>query len=195
MSSTTAVGSDDQGVAEQAASKVQDVASTAQEKADELASKGRNRLSEQLDQRTTEVGSQARSVADVLRRSTKPLQEQGNGTAANVANGAAERIERAGSYLEEKSGDDILMDIEDFARRRPWVVTGLGLLGGIVASRFIKASSEKRYRSSRGFDAAGAYGYGYGGDAGATPAPVTSGGYVGTAGYRSPGDDPLAPER
>jgi hypothetical protein len=38
-----------------------------------------------------------------------------------------------------------MRDVEGFARRRPWMLAGLGLLGGVAAARFVKASSEKRY--------------------------------------------------
>ena len=67
-----------------------------------------------------------------------------------VAEGAADRFERLGGYLEQTSGDELLRDVEDFARRRPWMVAGMGLVAGIAASRFLKASSERRYGSAQG---------------------------------------------
>jgi len=201
MSSTTAAGSEQQGVVDQASAKVQDVASTAQEKAGELTSKGRSRVSEQLDQRTTDAGSQARSIAQALRSSTDRLQEDGNTQAVNVANRAADQIERVGSYLEQRSGDDMLRDVENFARRRPWMIAGASLLVGIAASRFLKASSEKRYSGYTGYPGYSGYrspsAYGaYGEYDGGGELPQVTGAYVGTTGYSSPGaDDPLAPER
>jgi len=185
----------------QASAKAQDVASTAQEKAGELTSKGRSRLSEQLDQRTTDAGSQARSVAQALRSSTDRLQEDGNTQAVTVANRAADQIERVGSYLEQRSGDDMLRDVENFARRRPWMIAGASLLVGIAASRFLKASSEKRYSGYTGYPGYSGYrspsAYGaYGEYDGSRELPQVTGAYVGTTGYSSPaGDDPLAPER
>jgi len=185
----------------QASAKAQDVASTAQEKAGELTSKGRSRLSEQLDQRTTDAGSQARSVAQALRSSTDRLQEDGNTQAVTVANRAADQIERVGSYLEQRSGDDMLRDVENFARRRPWMIAGASLLVGIAASRFLKASSEKRYSGYTGYPGYSGYrspsAYGaYGEYDGGRELPQVTGAYVGTTGYSSPAaDDPLAPER
>jgi hypothetical protein len=41
--------------------------------------------------------------------------------------------------------------VEDFARRRPWLVAGIGFAVGLAASRFLKASSERRYTGSRQF--------------------------------------------
>ena len=79
---------------------------------------------------------------------------------AGVTDAAAERVERLGAYLERVSGDELLRDAEDFARRRPWMVAGMGLLAGFAASRFLKASSERRYavRSSTGRRGAGELG-------------------------------------
>ena len=55
------------------------------------------------------------------------------------------------------NGDQLLRDAEEFARRRPWMVAGMGLVAGLAASRFLKASSERRYGS-----------FGSNGDAGRT---------------------------
>jgi hypothetical protein len=133
------------GLAGQASEKVQDAAAVAQEKASELREQGTSRLRDQLDQRSTDAGSQVRSVAEALRRGSSDLQNEGNTSGAQLAGQAADRFDRFGSYLEQKSGDEFMRDIETFARRRPWMLAGLGMLAGIAAARFLKASSEQRY--------------------------------------------------
>jgi ElaB/YqjD/DUF883 family membrane-anchored ribosome-binding protein len=150
-----------EGLVGEAASQVEDAAASAQQKASELKEQGRSKLSETLDERTTQAGGQARQMAHALRRSGEQLREQGEGQqAAGVTEGAAERIERLGGYLERTSGDEMLRDAEDFARQRPWIVAGLGLMVGLVASRFLKASSERRYDSTTGGRYRSRYGYG-----------------------------------
>ena len=136
---------DQDNLTAQASSKMQEATSVAQEKGSELREQGSVRLREQFDQRSTEVGSQVRSVAEALRRSGNDLGGHGNGSAAELTGQAADRLERFGVYLEQKSGDEFMRDVEGFARRRPWMLAGLGLLGGVAAARFVKASSEKRY--------------------------------------------------
>jgi ElaB/YqjD/DUF883 family membrane-anchored ribosome-binding protein len=151
-----------EGLVGQEGSQMEGAAATAQQKASELKEQGRSKLSDTLDERTTQVGGQARQMAQALRRSGTQLREQGDGQqAAGVTEGAAERIERLGGYLERTSGDDLLRDAEDFARRRPWMVAGLGLMVGLAASRFLKASSERRYDSTPGGRYRSRYGYGY----------------------------------
>jgi hypothetical protein len=161
--SSTANETGQEGLVGQVASQTEDAAAKAQEKAVELKEQGRNKLSETLDQRTTQAGGQARQMAQALRRSGEQLREQGEGQqVAGVTEGAAERIERLGGYLEQTSGDELLRDVEDFARRRPWMVAGIGVVVGLAASRFLKASSERRYDSAPGRPTARRYGYGTG---------------------------------
>jgi hypothetical protein len=129
---------------------MQEATSVVQERGSELREQGSARLREQFDQRSTEVGSQVRSVAEALLRSGNDLGAEGNGGAAELTGQAADRLERLGSYLEQKTGDDFMRDVEGFARRRPWMLAGLGLLAGVAAARFMKASSERRYSAHLG---------------------------------------------
>jgi ElaB/YqjD/DUF883 family membrane-anchored ribosome-binding protein len=138
-----------EGLVGQASAQVQEAASTAQEKAVELKQQGKSKLGATLDQRTNEAGVQARKMAQALRRSGEELSNEGNGQhVAGLAEGAADQIERLGGYLERTSGDELVRDVEDFARRRPWMIAGMGLVAGLAASRFLKASSERRYGGS-----------------------------------------------
>jgi ElaB/YqjD/DUF883 family membrane-anchored ribosome-binding protein len=138
-----------QGRSDQASAKVQGAASAAQEKAADLREQGSARLRDQFDQRSNQAGSQVRSLAEALRRSGNDLSDEGNGNAAQLTGQAADRIERLGSYLEQKRGDELMRDVETFARRRPWMLAGLGMLAGVAAARFMKASSEQRYGDYR----------------------------------------------
>ena len=86
------------------------------------------------------MATDARSVAEELRN-------QGKDQPAKLAEQAADRAERFGDYLQRSDGDTILGDIEDFGRQRPWAVIAGGIALGFAASRFLKASSTRRYES------------------------------------------------
>jgi hypothetical protein len=138
-----------EGLKDKVAPKVQDAASAAQEKASELREQGSVRLRDQFDQRSNQAGTQVRSLAEALRRGGNDLSNEGNSSAARLTGQAADRIEQLGSYLEQKRGDELMRDIEMFARRRPWMLAGIGMLAGVAAARFVKASSEQRYDGYR----------------------------------------------
>jgi len=120
----------------------------AQEKAREVAGQAKGRLKEQVDQRSTQAGQQITTVAGDVRSVAEQLRTQGKDTPARYAEQAAEKVQGAGQWLENADGDQILRDVEDFARRNPWAVAAGGLALGLVASRFLKASSGERYRAS-----------------------------------------------
>src|SRR3954469_1004052 len=123
----------------------------AKEKAQEVKGQAKNRVSEQVDQRSTQAGQQVSSMADDARSVAEQLRSQGKDQPAKLAEQAAQRAESLGDYLQRSDGDAILRDLEDFGRRQPWAVIAGGLALGFAASRFLKASSSRRYeqRSSR----------------------------------------------
>ena len=176
----TAEGIGQEGLVGQASTRVQEAASTTRERTVELKEQGKSKLGETLDQRTNEAGVQARKMAQALRQSGEQLSNEGNAQqVAGLAGGAADRIERLGGYLERTSGVELVRDAEDFARRRPWMVAGIGLVAGLAASRFLKASSERRY-AGPAQTSGGSSPYGYG------VSPQSTGG--------QPADEPIARE-
>jgi hypothetical protein len=141
-------GSGSQSMAGQAQEKVQ-------EKAQEVRGQVSSRVREQADTRSTQAGEQVTSLAEAMRRTGQTLRDEGNDTPAKVTDAVAEQADRLGSYLRDADGDAILRDVENLARRQPWLFAAGGLVLGVVASRFLKASSGRRYESTNGGSARG----------------------------------------
>jgi ElaB/YqjD/DUF883 family membrane-anchored ribosome-binding protein len=129
-----------------ATQSVQGATEQAKEKAQEVAGEAKQTLRSQVDERSRMAGDRVRGQASDLRSVSDQLREQGKEGPAKLAQQAADRTERLGSYLEESDADRILADVEDFARRNPWAIVAGGLAAGFVASRFLKASSSDRYQ-------------------------------------------------
>jgi ElaB/YqjD/DUF883 family membrane-anchored ribosome-binding protein len=129
----------------QASSPTEGAKQQVQEKAQEAQRQARSRVREQVDQRSTQAGEQLRSSAQALRETSERLRDQGQDAPAQAARRMAEQAERVGGYLRESDADRILNDAEDFGRRRPLAVVGIGLFVGFAASRLLKASSRDRY--------------------------------------------------
>jgi hypothetical protein len=82
-----------------------------------------------------------------LRAVSGSLREQGKDGSARAADKLAEYVENVGGYLHEKDEGALLSDVEDLGRRQP-LAAGAGALALVFAdSRFLKASSSKRYSS------------------------------------------------
>jgi hypothetical protein len=103
-------------------------------------------MREQVDQRSTQAGEQVNATAEALRTTSRQLRDQGQDAPAQATEKVAHHAERLGGYLSESSADRILDDLEDFGRRQPLAVIGLGVAAGFLASRFLKASSRERYQ-------------------------------------------------
>ena len=130
--------------------KAQEAQAKVQEKAGEAREQARGRVREEVDRRSSEAGEQVASTAQTIRRVGDSLRDEGNDGPARMAAQAADRTERLGSYLKDSDADRILGDVEDFARRQPWVMALGGIALGVAAARFMKASSSERYRSRGG---------------------------------------------
>jgi hypothetical protein len=135
------------GATDQARDKAQEVAGQAQEKAQQAAGQAKNRVAVEVDNRSTQAGEQLRSTAGDVRSVGEELRKQGKDKPAQLAERAADRVERVGGYLHDSDGERILRDVEDFGRKNPWAVVAGGLALGFVASRFLKASSSRRYQA------------------------------------------------
>jgi hypothetical protein len=136
------------GTTEQVKDQVREQAQVAQHKARGVVGQARGRLSEQVDQRSTQAGKRIAETASDVRTIAEQLRSQGNQAPASLAEQVAGQADRVGDYLRDASGDRILRDVEDFARRQPMLVTAAGLALGFAASRFLKASSSRRYQSA-----------------------------------------------
>jgi len=123
----------------------------AKDKAQEAMGNAKDRagsqLRSQVDQRSTDAGQRVGSLASDARAVGESLREQGKDQPAKLAEQVADRAERFGDYLKESDADRILGGLEDLGRRQPWAVIAGGVAVGLVASRFLKASSIARYET------------------------------------------------
>ena len=135
---------------DQVKDQVRDKALVAQDTARGALGQARGRLSDQVDQRSTQAGERIAGTAGDVRSVAEELRRQGKDAPAALAEQVAGQADRVGDYLKGASGDRLLRDVEDFARRQPLLVAAGGLVLGFAASRFLKASSSRRYES--GYD-------------------------------------------
>jgi hypothetical protein len=137
-----------------------DVRETAQKAVDQ----SKSFLGKQVDDRTTQIGQQIGSVAQELRSVGDQLKQSPiAGPVAGYVDQGVGYVERLGQYLESADSDRLIGDLEGFARQQPWAVAAGALVLGFAASRFLKTSSARRYRSTSGTGTSyGTTGSGYG---------------------------------
>ena len=149
---TETSSSHESGASAEVKDKGVELVSAAQEqmtaKAHELGGEANFQIREQLDQRSTQAGEQLQSIGKTLQSGANQLRSEGKDVPARVVEEVARRADDVGGYLRSAEADRILGDIEGFARTRPWLTAGVGALAGFLASRFVKASGNRRYEGA-----------------------------------------------
>lgn len=105
------------------------------------------RIRSLLEQQTDRAADQLGGVASALQKAADQLHAENNGAAAQVAVQAADKVERVADMLRHSSLDDIVGEVESFARRQPELFIGGAFALGFLAARFVKSSGERRLHS------------------------------------------------
>jgi len=154
-----------EGGSPEGGSMVQQAQAAVQERAREARSSVGQAVGKQVDNGAQQLGGQLLEVAQAFTRTKDGLRAEGKDRPATALETVGDRAERLGRYLTETSPEHKLHDFEHFGRRNPWVVIAGGAALGFLASRFLKASSGRR------FDGLVAQGYSSRDVAWAPPAP------------------------
>lgn len=119
------------------ASNVRD---TVREKASTIAHGAKEQAREQFDSRKGKAIGELDGLANALRRAGGEL-ESSNGMSGRLLSTVADRIESFGRSIDGRDLDDIVHEVEGFARRNPAAFLGGAVAIGFLASRFLKSSS------------------------------------------------------
>ncbi|KAA0589032.1 hypothetical protein J2848_004066 [Azospirillum lipoferum] len=132
-------------------SSVDEMKKTVNRAADDVMSTGREtlgnaqgRIRSLLEQQTGRAADQLGGVANALHKAAEQLNQENGGVVADYAEQAAGRVERVADMLRDANVDDIVGEVESFARRQPEVFIGAAFAVGFLAARFIKSSSDRR---------------------------------------------------
>ena len=119
----------------------------AQEEATDAGRQGigaaQNRIRAVFEQQSHRAADQIGSVAHALHQAAEQLEAENNGTAARYTVMAADRVEQFADTLRNSTVDDLVGQVEGFARRQPEIFLGAAFGVGFLFARFIKSSSER----------------------------------------------------
>jgi len=191
-------------VGETASQAGQQVAGVAKEQAANVAQQTKVEAKHLLNQTRNELSSQAgtqqQRVAGGLRSLGSELQSMASksdtdGPAAQVARQAADRIQTAAGWLENRDPGQVMTEAQRFARQRPGTFLAIAAVAGLAVGRLTRglaADSSSNSASSAGQQAGfsdqsggGAYDSGQPGSGwqGSAPAPDPASAYI--SGYES----------
>lgn len=126
---------------QQAAELGQQARETTGQLAGQVGGQVKSQLSTQKDQVAGTIGS----VAEALRMTGQQLRQQNQAPVGDYADTAAQMVDRFSGYLREHDVEDIVGEVEGFARRQPAVFLGAAFALGFMAARFLKSSGSAAY--------------------------------------------------
>jgi hypothetical protein len=107
---------------------------------DQVKDKATSQLHSQKDRATAGLGS----VADAVRQTGRQLRDKRQDAVADMVEGAAAQLERFSNHLKDRDLDELVEDAQRLARQQPALFIGTSFAAGLIAARFIKASSPSR---------------------------------------------------
>ena len=121
--------------AEQFTSKARETAETVEERAGEMAKStletGKDNLAKSLE-----------GIARALHQAGDRMRQEQQGSVANYVNQAANQLDHFAGTVRDRSVDDMLSDVEQYARSQPEIFIGGAFFLGLVAARFLKSSGQ-----------------------------------------------------
>jgi len=159
--STSGVTGKLQDTAGRVADTVQDAAAPVLDQAGERASQVADQMMDQATSRLDMGNGYAvetlTGVAQALRQTGQHLREEGSQpTLGQSADTGAQQIERLTGYLRQRDANELLSEVESYARRNPVTFAGGAFALGLLAARFFRSSGQRsQSRARSGGSAAG----------------------------------------
>ena len=97
-------------------------------------------LAEQKDGAASSLGS----FAGTLRKAARESDGSGDGSAARMAEWAADGLERVSATLRSNDLNGMMREVESFARSQPVAFFFAAAAAGFLATRFLKAGAQPR---------------------------------------------------
>lgn len=165
--------------------KAQDVVEQTQQKAGEVVDQAKQQATSQLSSQKDRAVDSLGTVVDALRQTSKHLRESDQQGIAQYADKAAERVEQFSGQLRGKDVQEIVRDVERYARQQPALFLGGAFVLGLLGARFLKSTAQREddgdtshYRSGQyGGYRPGYYSGAYGGAYGSGAASGRPGAY------------------
>lgn len=140
---------------DQAKQQAQKVVEQTQQKAGEVMEQARDKTKSWAEQQKCVTADSLHGVARAVRETGMHLRGQQDNPVHNYANfveGSADAVERAAHYLRETDVDQMVGEVERFARRQPALFLGIAAALGFFAVRFLKSSGSSGSREQIGYN-------------------------------------------
>jgi len=167
-----------QEIKDQAREKTGEVIDQAKEKTGQVVGQVTDQAKSQIESQKGRAAEGLSSVSQALRQTGQQMRDQQDGATAPIAqyvDKAADQVDKISTFLNEKNLDQMVTEVERYARRQPAIFLGGAVALGLIGARFLKSSAQRgsqmqqgdrgygydSYRSNYSAGYGGGYGTGY----------------------------------
>ncbi len=134
---------DSTGTRQKAEEAGQQLKGKAREVGEKARVKGKSKAYGFLGDGKRRAASGLENTAQALYRMGDQFRENNQEGMSRYAERASSQIQSISDYLYDREPDDIIEDVQEAARRRPWIVIGGAFIAGLATARFLKASKRQ----------------------------------------------------
>lgn len=127
----------------EARDKTRELMDEARERTSDVVSRAGERARSEFENQKSRAAQSLSTVASVLRESGQQLRDRDEAAVAPVVDRVADGVDRLSNFLNSRNVDDMMRDVQQFARRRPEVFLGAFFTLGVLAARFMKAGQRE----------------------------------------------------
>lgn len=113
----------------------------------ETMDKAKQQAKSMVEERKAQTARSLETFAETFRESGQKLRDRDERQLASYTERTADQVEQFSNYLRSKDTDEVIEDVERFARRQPEVFVGGAVALGLLAARFLKSSGRRRRRT------------------------------------------------
>ncbi|MEQ4300085.1 hypothetical protein ABNF97_01615 [Plantactinospora sp. B6F1] len=124
------------GLAHSATDRGRDIAAEAGRQAQNLMGQASGQLKEQAGAQQQRAASGLRALGDELRAMSERSDHPGVGT--DLVRHAAERVQQAAHWLDQREPGMVLNDVRNYARRNPGIFLAGAAVAGVIAGRLTR---------------------------------------------------------
>ena len=153
-------------IADQAKQAAVETVGQAKQAVNDTLGQAKQQVASRFDEQKSQAADRLSNVANALRQTGENLESQHEDTFGQYARAAADQLEQFSNTLQNKNMNELLNEVQGFARRQPELFIAGSLAAGFLLGRFLKSSGSRTASysnySDRRYGNGGSYSSGYG---------------------------------
>lgn len=130
-------------ITDQAKQAAVETVDQAKQAVNDTLGQAKQQVASRFDEQKSQAAGRLSNVANALRQTGENLESQHEDTFGQYARAAADQLEQFSNTLQNKNMNELLNEVQSFARRQPELFIAGSLAAGFLLGRFLKSSGSR----------------------------------------------------